>query len=454
MRSRPAPDTRQDASRRLVIGFANAATCSGGADDSRTAREENSHEKVVADIRVRLWRRHPRKHPCAAVVERACPLDRLPRRHSCRRMGCFHSYPILSTDESGRSSRSRYRRRRRVAPAARSGTAATGCGTASQENICARSSRCKATASSTGAMYGITYILKYSQNSSTLPPGPLARLSLALTVNTEYRVIENGASTDSTAVPHSSGRHIRRFQGAARMMAQYSGKVSVKSDGTRRGAASLSDRTLTGGRPCPPPNTRCTCSWLATNAGTGTCKSQLPSLSVVIWPEPPGIRRNTSPVDSLSWPSSGVRRRNHHTANMAMTRVDARSRNRRWGLRNSRICHRSGFANQICPRPEHHQGIQHHQALPQVHMREVEPWLTVLADVKQADEANQVDDVDGRGSRQQPFALLGPRGGKGQQRRPKQNRDVRPVAAVRHFDGKVAQRVLQQIPQSHRLSPK
>src|ERR1039458_1091943 len=55
----------------------------------------------------------------------------------------------------------------------------------------------------------------------------------------------------------------------------------------------------------------------------------------------------------------------------------------------------SRFPHEVGPGPEDHQGIEHHEAFPQVQVREVEPTLTVLAEVEEGDKADEVDGVDG-----------------------------------------------------------
>src|ERR1039458_8097272 len=115
---------------------------------------------------------------------------------------------------------------------------------------------------------------------------------------------------------------------------------------------------------------------------------------------------------------------------MTTTRREPRSKKRSWGLVRAGMGDRSRFPHEVGPGPEDHQGIEHHEAFPQVHVREVEPALTVLTEIEEADEADEVDGVDGERSGEHSFAFLGPGSGEREDRGPEQDGDVDTVAAV------------------------
>src|ERR1039457_3035858 len=203
---------------------------------------------------------------------------------------------------------------------------------------------------------------------------------------------------ETRAVPARRIFQVRRLKGADRAAAQKSGKTSENKTGTSREMASLREGRRTGR--AAGSNIFCTALLLCTKPGRGTCRTQLPEGSLVAWAvePPPGARCSARPVETRNAPSRGSSRSIHQTASMTTTSREPRSRKRSWGLVRAGMGDgRSRFVYEVDPGPEDHQCIEHHEALPQVHVREVEPRLTVLAEVEEADEADQVDGVDGKG---------------------------------------------------------
>src|SRR5271165_93701 len=106
--------------------------------------------------------------------------------------------------------------------------------------------------------------------------------------------------------------------------------------------------------------------------------------------------------------SIGFNKKNHQRASIAATRSDPRSRNRLWGLSGMR--RRAGALHAVYPIPEHHHGVQHDQALPQIGVGKVEPGHAVLAEVKERDEAQNIDQLNDRAAHQEPGRLHFPCG--------------------------------------------
>jgi len=221
-------------------------------------------------------------------------------------------------------------------------------------------------------------------------------------------------------------------------IAQYTGKPNVNATASVRARSNSMDRSVVGLR-CPGE--------FGITTYTGTVNLQSPdAVSAMNFPElTPSAMLPRISSEPRSTNSSGLKRTNHHSARNPITSTEPRARKRAWGLGGD-IRGTFGTRHAIPPQPKKYHRIQHEQAFPQIVMREVEAGPAVLTQIKQANKANDVEDLKDQAARYKTNSFQSPRRGKRYHRRPQQNRHVQCVAAIFHFHRKSTGRIAQHGP--------